>query len=128
MALMFSPDPMPVDVIRVLAFEVLEALLGGITELMVFGVRALRCPIYRRPVSKLKQAAYQVAAQIARSGVLIDQNAGNPHAAGQGGKLADGKFADHRAVRGIDLLDQLVIRFWGDAKLIGLARVVEIFV
>jgi hypothetical protein len=59
MALMFNPDPMPVDVIRVLAFEVLEGLLGGITELMVFGVRALRCSIYRRPASKLKQAAYQ---------------------------------------------------------------------
>jgi hypothetical protein len=59
MALIFNPDPIPVDVIRVLALEVLGALLGGITELMVFGVRALRCSIYRRPASKLKQAAYQ---------------------------------------------------------------------
>jgi hypothetical protein len=35
MALMFKPDPMPVDVINVLALGVLDALLGEITELMV---------------------------------------------------------------------------------------------
>jgi hypothetical protein len=59
MALIFNPDPMPVDVIK-LALGVLDALLGGMAELMVFGVRALRCLIYRRPASKLKQAPYQV--------------------------------------------------------------------
>jgi hypothetical protein len=35
MALIFNPDPMPVEVIRVLALEVFDALLGEITELMV---------------------------------------------------------------------------------------------
>jgi len=36
MAPMFKPDPMPVDVINVLALGVFDALLGGMTELMGF--------------------------------------------------------------------------------------------
>jgi hypothetical protein len=36
MAPMFKPDPMPVDVINVLALGVVDALLGGMTELIGF--------------------------------------------------------------------------------------------
>jgi len=59
--------------------------------------------------------------------MLIDENAGNPHAARQCRELTGWKFTDHVAVRGIDLLDELTSES-GAAKLIGLARVVEIFV
>jgi hypothetical protein len=66
MALMFNPDPIPVDVIKVLAAVALDALPEGMTELMVFGVRSLRCSICRQPVAKLKQAAYQKPPQSGR--------------------------------------------------------------
>jgi hypothetical protein len=68
MALMSNPEPMPVDVISALALagEALDALLGEITELIGFCVRALRCPIYRQPAARLKQAAYQKPQQSGR--------------------------------------------------------------
>ena len=51
---------MPVEVIRALALAgVLLEELGEMTELMRFDVRALRCPIYRQLLARLKQAAYQ---------------------------------------------------------------------
>jgi hypothetical protein len=50
---MFSPDPMPVEVIS--AF----ALVGVVTELIALCVHALDCSIYRQIPAKLKQAAYQ---------------------------------------------------------------------
>src|ERR1700679_210781 len=60
--------------------------------------------------------------------MAIDENARNSDAARQCRKLGGRKFTNHVAVCGIDLLDQLVIRGWIHAKLIGLTRVVEILV
>jgi hypothetical protein len=73
MAPMFNPDPMPVDVISVLAVAgALDEL--GMTELMGFCVRALRYSIYRQPAGRLKQAAYQNRI-VAALGVLIEADA-----------------------------------------------------
>jgi hypothetical protein len=51
---------MPVEVIKALLLEgeVLDEL-GEMAELIGLYVRALRCPIYRQHLPKLKQAAYQ---------------------------------------------------------------------
>jgi hypothetical protein len=74
---MFNPDPMPVEVIKALALGgvALELVPGEMTELMGFCVRALRCPIYRQLLGRLKQAAYQEPSRGALSGVLIDDDA-----------------------------------------------------
>jgi hypothetical protein len=120
MALMFKPEPMPVEVIRALVGALL-APLGETTELIGFCVRALRCSIYRQPAARLKQAAYQKTAASGPLGVLIDDNAGNTDAACQCRELAGRKFTHYLAGRRIDLLNQLVVRRWIDAKLIRLA-------
>ena len=76
MALISSPEPMPVEVIKALALggEVLDEL-GGMTELIRFYVRALRCPIYRQHPLRLKQAAYQERSRTEGLGALIDYHA-----------------------------------------------------
>src|SRR5450755_3298175 len=122
MAPMFNPDPMPVDVISVLALAgaALDELLGEMTELMGFA-SALRCPIYRQTSPRLKQAAYQKPPAIGPLGVLIDDNTGNTDAACQCRKLAGRKFTNYLAGCRIDLLNQFVVRRRIDAKLIGFA-------
>lgn len=123
MALMSNPDPIPVEVISALAVVggALDALLGDMTELIGFCVRALRCPIYRQPLPVLKQAAYQKPVADSALNVLIDDNAGNTDAARQCGELAGWKFTNYFAGSGIDLLDELVIGRRIHAKLIWLA-------
>jgi hypothetical protein len=57
---MSNPDPMPVEVIKALALDGAPLdELGEMAELIRFYVRALRCPIYRQLLARLKQAAYQ---------------------------------------------------------------------
>jgi hypothetical protein len=120
MAPMFNPEPMPLDVISVLALTGALDELGEMTELI--GLRsALGCSIYRQAAPELKQAAYQTRHPLAASGVLIDDNAGNTDAACQCRKLAGRKFTDYLAGCRIDLLNQFVVRRRIDAKLIRFA-------
>jgi hypothetical protein len=80
MALISSPEPMPVEVIKALLLVgalvgVLLEELGGMTELIRIYVRALRCPIYRQHPLRLKQAAYQERSRTEGLGALIDYHA-----------------------------------------------------
>jgi hypothetical protein len=74
---------MPVEVIKALALGgvLLELVPGEMTELMGL-TSALRCPIYRQLLARLKQAAYQEPSgtrepvfTVPGLGVLVDDNA-----------------------------------------------------
>jgi hypothetical protein len=60
--------------------------------------------------------------------VLIDDNPGNADAARQSRELARREFTDYFAVSRIDLLNDLIVGIRSNAKLVGLARIVEILV
>src|SRR5579871_323795 len=119
MALMLRPEPMPVEVMSALLALALEPV--GEIELMALQSSCLDIGTPGQDLSKrrTREAAGGAAPQSRCSGVLVDHRSRDAETLGERREGDRRILADHLAVGGVDLLDQLRVRLRIDAELVG---------
>jgi hypothetical protein len=132
MLLMSKPEPMPVEEMTVLAVDVaVEGVVDEIEEAMSLALIPIS-PYVGKPdqyLSKTRTISIPNRPAVAHHlRVAVHQTAGDPHAAREGREFGYQKLADDSAAGRIDLLDHLVAGARIHPKLIGSARIIEMFV
>jgi hypothetical protein len=142
MALILSPDPMPVEVIAadaaleavlavLLAVLAVDEVVPDTAELIIARV-PFQIPLFigeiREDLSKSDAIERRPSEPRPQLCDIVDQKAGSTQTSGEIGKLLNGELADDQAVGRVDLLHAGVVRCRVDAEFVGASRIVEKFV